>query len=261
MRTLIYKMLRYANIGKAVFALAVLVAPFIASPEVDAEQARSGWYVSGSAGVEFVTDAPFKSTSDSGVRRGEVTFDPGPRLSGALGREWGNFRVEGEIAWRRFKLDSLRYNHFTVAGNPLPDAVIDSINPTVSADGTGSMWILMANAWYDFDTGTKWTPYIGGGLGMLNIRFEVGGSLTVPPLPPVTTQPTDSTFSGDDTDWVFAYQIGAGVGYRLNDSVVIQFGYRFLDSSTIEFRWEDGTKIDDPHAHNHGLEVGFRYRF
>ncbi len=259
MRALMYKML--PSVGKVICALAVLSAPFIALPVAHAEEARGGWYVSGGGGMEFVADSVFKSTSETGVRRGDVTFEPGPRLSGALGREWGNFRVEGEISWRRFKLDSLRYNHFTVAGNPLPGAVIDAINPTVSADGTGSMWILMANAWYDFDTGTNWTPYIGGGLGMLNIRFEVGGSLTVPPLPPLTTQPVNRTFGGDDTDWVFAFQVGAGVGYRLSDSVVIQLGYRFMDSSTIEFQWEDGTKIDDPHAHNHGLEVGIRYRF
>lgn len=261
MHTLMYKMLWYANVRKAVLALVVLAAPFIVSPKSHAEQTRSGWYVSGAAGVEFVADSAFKVTTDTGVRRGDVTFKPGPRLGGALGREWGNFRVEGEISWRRFKVDSLRYNYFVVAGNPLPGAVIDSINSTVSVDGTGSMWLLMANAWYDFDTGTKWVPYIGGGLGMLNIRFEVGGSLTVPPLPPLTSQPTGHTFGGDDTDWVFAFQIGAGVGYRLSDSVVIQLGYRFLDSSTIEFQWENGTKVDDPHAYNHVLEVGIRYRF
>ena len=66
-------------------------------------------------------------------------------------------------------------------GNPLPGPVVDAINPTVSVDGTGSMWVLMANAWYDFDTGTNWTPYIGGGLGMLNVDFEVEVALTIPP--------------------------------------------------------------------------------
>ena len=256
------RVFRYVSLRNAACAIALWVAPlFIVSPEAYAEETRGGWYVSGSGGVEFVADAIFKSTSGVDVRKGEVSFKPGPRLSGALGYGWNNFRVEGEISWRRFKTDSLRYNHFTVQGNPLPGPVIDAINPTVRVDGTGSMWVLMANAWYDFDTGTNWTPYIGGGLGMLNVDFEVEVALTIPSLPPLTSQPISRVTGGKDDDWVFAWQVGAGIGYRLSDTVVIQLGYRFLDSSTIQFEWANGTKIDDPHAHDHGVEVGIRYRF
>ena len=60
---------------------------------------------------------------------------------------------------------------------------------------------------------------------------------------------------------MFAWQVGAGIGYRLSDTVVIQLGYRFLDSSTIQFEWANGTKIDDPHAHDHGVEVGHPLQF
>lgn len=161
------KVFRYASLRNAACAIALWVAPlFIVSPEAYAEETRGGWYVSGSGGVEFVADAIFKSTSGVDVRKGEVSFKPGPRLSGALGYGWNNFRVEGEISWRRFKTDSLRYNHFTVQGNPLPGPLVDSINnDSVKEDGTANLMTLMAKVWYDFETGGKWFPYVGGGVG------------------------------------------------------------------------------------------------
>ena len=79
------KVLRYASLRNAACAAALLAAPFIVSPEAYAEETWSGWYVSGSAGAEFVADSDFESTSGVDVRKGESTFDPGHRLSGAFG--------------------------------------------------------------------------------------------------------------------------------------------------------------------------------
>ncbi len=245
-----FKVFRYA----AACAVALLVAPFIVSPEAYAEEMRSGWYVSGSVGAEFVSDADFEATSGVDVRKGESTFDPGLRLSGAFGYGWKNIRAEGEISWRRIEMDSIEYDHFTAGGNPLPGAVVDSINDSVSADGTGSMLVLMANAWYDLDTGTNFTPYIGGGLGVVNVKFDVDVSLTSP----ATGRPV--SISGDDSAWAFAYQIGAGIGYRLSDSVVIQLGYRFMNTNDFELIWDDGSTVKSD-VQAHGLEVGIRYRF
>ncbi len=253
------KVLQYASLRNAACAAALLAAPFIVSPEAYAEETWSGWYVSGSAGAEVVEDSDFESTSGVDVRKGESTFDPGHRLSGAFGYGWNNIRAEGEISWRRIEMDSIEYDHFTARGTPLPGALVDSINNSVSADGTGTMLVLMANAWYDLDTGTDWAPYIGGGLGMAKVKFDVDVSLTIPPLAPGAS-PISRSISGDDADWVFAYQIGAGIGYRLSDSVVIQSGYRFMRTSDLELKWDDGSTVESK-VEAHGFEVGVRYRF
>ena len=107
--------------------------PFIFSPEAYAEEAQGGWYVSGNAGVGFVSDSDFESTLGVDVRKGESTFDPGHRLSGAFGYGWNNIRAEGEISWRRIEMDSIEYDHFTARGTPLPGALVDSINQLCEA--------------------------------------------------------------------------------------------------------------------------------
>ena len=51
---------------------------------------------------------------------------------------------------------------------------------------------FMANGWYDFDTGGKWVPFVGAGIGAARINLEIesiGG--------------TAVTY--DECDTVFAY--------------------------------------------------------
>ena len=98
---------------------------------------------------------------------------------------------------------------------------------------------LMLNAYYDFDTGTKLTPYVGAGVGYSKVK----GTMTVEGV-------SDSI---DDNN--FAWQIGAGAGYAVTENVTIDAGYRYVDYG--DFSKEDITV--DTSAHE--LYVGARYAF
>ena len=37
------------------------------------------------------------------------------------------------------------------------------------------------------------------------------------------------------TDTVFAYQLGAGMGYEVTDAITVQVGYRLLKAKQLEF--------------------------
>ena len=135
----------------------------------------------------------------------EEFFDPddfttGFSVGAAVGYDFGQFRIEGELSHRTADVD-------------VPDIVYDA---NVSASS------LMANAWYDVDTGTRFTPYIGGGLGVAMVTDEgtVKSSVDGP-------QP----FSNSDT--VLAYQFGAGVDYSLTETIVLGLGYRYLATDDI----------------------------
>ena len=98
---------------------------------------------------------------------------------------------------------------------------------------------VMLNGYYDIDTGTKLTPYVGGGIGYSKVK----GKMSVAGL-------SDSM---DDNN--FAWQLGAGVGYAITDNVTVDAGYRYADYG--DFSKEDVTL--DTTAHE--LYVGARYTF
>lgn len=103
---------------------------------------------------------------------------------------------------------------------------------------------LMMNAYYDIDTNTAFTPYVGGGIGYARLKGSV-----------------DSRFgelskSSDE----FAWQLGAGVAYALNDNVSLDLGYRYSDFGSVEKEYlPDRNYKADVDAHE--FLFGARYTF
>jgi outer membrane autotransporter protein len=93
-----------------------------------------------------------------------------------------------------------------------------------------SILTVMANAYYDFDTDSGIRPYIMGGAGIADVD---------------TNQDTDS-------ETVFAWQVGAGLGFEVADNTTLDLGYRYLKPSEIE----DSIDIE-----SHNVMLGLRYQF
>lgn len=92
-----------------------------------------------------------------------------------------------------------------------------------------STFAVMANVWYDVDFGRKWKPYFGGGAGWA--RTKVDGALVT----------TFSTNAGNHSGTTFAYeksgfawQLGAGVNYEIQDGVSLGLGYRYFRGPEIK---------------------------
>ena len=93
-----------------------------------------------------------------------------------------------------------------------------------------SYWTFLANGYYDFDAGLGEgiKPYLMGGLGVADEHYS-----------PKNTN-----------DTVFAWQLGTGLGFKIDNNTTFELGYRF-------FRPEAGaTNLS---AHN--ILAGIRYRF
>jgi opacity protein-like surface antigen len=136
------------------------------------------------------------STFSDGTGSVDVKSDGGYGVMAALGYKFDNsLRAEGEIAYRHNDLDS-------VAGVPL--------------NGDAKAWSLMANGYYDIQTGSAITPYIGAGLGVARVsqdsNFNVGGV----------------AFTSDGKDTVFAYQAILGVAYPVADKTTLGVEYRYF---------------------------------
>lgn len=104
----------------------------------------------------------------------------------------------------------------------------------------------MGNIWVDIPNETMCTPYVGRGVGLVNIEpsqidIRVDG-FTIP-------------FTYRDDDYVFAWQLGAGFAFPVGKQFVFDLGYRFLTTSTPHFKRAKAEYL------THNVMVGFRYNF
>ena len=87
---------------------------------------------------------------------------------------------------------------------------------------------LFVNAYFDIDTGTPFTPYLGGGLGMafnhtsIKMNGDDAGELT--------------SYSKNQYDTTFAWNLGAGVSYAFTENVSADLGYRFIGAGHREIK-------------------------
>ena len=123
---------------------------------------------------------------------------------------------------------------------------------------------LFWNTYFDINTGTKFTPYIGAGIGLafIDYRYDVHyialGSETANQSPATSKMNTN-----------FAWNIGAGVGYDITDNWTIDAGYRFVSFGSVSTKtkydgdekadWSYKGKTDN--LYQHQFAVGVRYTF
>lgn len=81
---------------------------------------------------------------------------------------------------------------------------------------------IFLNVYFDIETGTQFTPYVGGGLGVAIIDSE--GKLKI-------TEDGDTFYdeSSSNSETNFAFNLAAGVGYDVNDNFTLDLGYRYAD--------------------------------
>ena len=202
---------------------ALAIAIFAAFP------AQAQFYVGAHGGVSIQTDSDLDIVGVTGVDV-EAEFDVGPLFGAVAGYRFGPFRVEGEVTYRDNDIDDITVNGVSLVGAGLP------------IEGDVSSVAIMANAYYDINTGSVVTPYIGGGIGAVVINGELG----VPSL----GIPVD-----DETDTVFGGQIAAGVAVEVMQNLALTLDYRFLITSDPDF---DGIEAE---FRNHSIRGGLRYTF
>jgi len=124
---------------------------------------------------------------------------------------------------------------------------------------------LFFNAYYDFHTGTPFTPYLGGGVGLafINTRATNQGSammdITLPGWGPFPgTDPYDSwkTSTGSVTRTNFAWNIGAGVAYNFTENIALDLGYRFVGLGHVQTKTGSAMSMDGWTRAAGGFAVG-----
>ena len=168
------------------------------APVVDT--CEPGAYVSGSVGIGI----PEKLDFGGGQK---YDMDTGLALNGAIGYDFGDARLEAAVGYQKHDV--------TDEGEDL------------------SLLTVMANAYYDIDTGSDITPYLMAGAGWAHV---------------------DTSWDYNDDD-VFAWQVGAGLGFEVAECTTLDLGYRYLRPNKF------GPDGDEAKLAVHNIMLGLRYNF
>lgn len=202
------------------FALCCVLPVFFLGTAFSAD----GPYLSANIGAAMLSDSDFSGSRFPGTA--ELGYDPGWAFGAAFGYGFTNFRFEGEVSHQENDIDETSARGFTL-----------------DSDGTVTGEALLLNGYYDFTNQTAFTPYISAGFGYAIVEIEdynIAGSGV-------------GDYSDDDS--VFAYQLGFGVGYGVNENVTIDFKYRYFATSDPEFETSEGE------FQSHNILLGIRYNF
>lgn len=194
---------------------------------------------------------------------GNMDFDMAFAGEITAGVKIDNFRAELEVAIRSASEDDYDIYNDTLK-IPMPGigqlAVPTEIENSISVRHNS----YLANFFYDFDFGTKWTPYVGAGVGFgvyrqkATVEIDIDEDLLMAgpgQIPPAVLLPMISEFEreievANDTLYRFEWQVSAGVAYNFNENWALDLGYRF-NSSTVGGEF----------VYAHEVKLGARYSF
>jgi opacity protein-like surface antigen len=151
-----------------------------------------------------------------------LEYDLGYAINGGVGYNFGNnMRVETEVSYIQSDLDQI---DFPASGAEAVTGDLEAVT-------------FLVNGYLDFTNGGPFTTFVTAGVGIANIDLNF-------------KYPTISAW-GDDN--VLAYQVGAGIGYMLTETLTIDLKYRFLQTEDIELG-----DLDISYA-SHTIYMGARF--
>lgn len=139
--------------------------------------------------------------------------------------------------------------------------VIGGVSEPQELSSEISISTLFVNIYYDFKNSSKFTPYIGAGLGIAFIGIE-GNSQTVGNI-----YAEDVMKYGKNTDSNFAWNIGLGLAYDFNDRISLDLGYRYSNFGDVKSKYatengvQDLAKIRVDSLDAHQIMLGVRFTF
>lgn len=191
-------------------------------------------------------------------------FDAGTGVLAGIssGYRWGSFRIEGEYFYRGTIHDSAKDPLENSGSAGLADKNEQELVRSEEAIDDVLSHNFFANLYYDFTSGSKWTPYLGVGVGFAHVSIDYSNlfrrninpaRIRTFPNPMGGIDPRNQTLAGTTTiarsrlsDTLFGYQAIAGLDYQLRESVTIGLKFRWAGFS----EFEDGAEYAQLRSHD-----------
>lgn len=171
-------------------------------------------------------------------------------------------------------------------GGPMPPIALAADKPN-SLDLTEKGFALMGNVYYDFHNSSSFTPYVGGGYGVVRNKLEMRFSGT-----DVLDHIEKTVFVPSQVNTGFVYQGNMGVTYEATENIKLDLAYKLIHHSGGYYKYDthpeamlngSGAFDDDingqtilqepakrenyknvgykPFVLNHSLNIGVRFLF
>lgn len=184
-----------------------------------------------------------------------------------------NVRLEAEVALRSASEDDYKIfdGNIEISMGSLPGGLNIPTEIETATKVRHNSYLF--NMFYDFDLGTRWTPYVGAGIGFgvyhqkAIVEIDIGerdefwvANLDIQ-IPEFMVDAVNEMLAGlqqferemtvaDDTLYRFEWQVSAGIAYNFNEDWALDLGYRF-NSSTVGGEF----------VYAHEIKLGARYMF
>jgi opacity protein-like surface antigen len=190
----------------------------------------------GLKGVSHTHTTTYQFQSTQSV---DASFKTGFVVGGNWGVDWGTFRTEIELGYHQNKSGATAHVTTNYSYGPVGGAftTVSSKSDVETTDLNLHAYSLMANVWYDFhglNLPSGLTPYVGAGAG--GAEIQMSGKVGHPIY--------------EKNDFVFAWQVGAGVSMPVSEDVKAFIDYRYFAA--------DGAKLVlEPGFHGGGIKADF----
>lgn len=210
-----------------------------------AEQAIPPIYLSGKLGFSLMEASDITNTSNTSGTRAEVTKSSTSEtvmpIGGAIGYNWAKQGVS-----LRTEMEFLYRTNLGYEANP---TFTNAATPTKFTSKMTSKTVFF-NGYYDFKNTTKFTPFVGGGIGFSMNNTKTNGSLTN------GASPAEGTIKRTD----FAWNVGGGVAYNLTEHIILDVTYRYADLGKAVWQ-ADTVQLTSNNLHTNEFLFGARYQF
>ncbi|MGG4610086.1 outer membrane protein [Providencia sp. Me31A] len=225
---------------------------------------NSGFYVSGKLGTSILklSDQKWQGIDDlgeyehsSGGSKTKGVFGGGIALGYDL-YDMTSLPLRTELDITLRGKASSKYNLSRAAGNDGNGSWF-SANEDVKNDIT--LNTFMINTYYDFKNETNFTPYVSVGLGLASIKHKTQYSFSE-----VNSDGSEyDAHSKSKTNSNFAWSLGLGSQYAINDNLSLDLSYRFLDAGKSEVSYHaDGDNMKSKvKVRSNDIMFGVVYRF
>jgi opacity protein-like surface antigen len=209
------------------------VAQSYGSNEAPLYEQATGWYIGLGLGAAWPSDTNIR-TRNLDTRgfenvNGDLEFGGGFSGDLAVGYDFGAIRTELSYVYTSSSVNNVTFN-----------------NVEFNSSGSINKNDIFASGYWDISTGSRWTPYLGGGIGYTNLS-----------TPRIRISQDGETFrTGGVNKGLFGWQAKAGVSYGVNNNSDVYLEGTYSGASGFE-----GDNIRYDSYNDFGAKLGFRYRF
>ena len=231
---------------RKVAILVALASTVVVSP---AFARNDAWYIGIDAGPSIVEDGTYRIVGSNAARTGVGTVDTktGYDVDGNIGYDFGGFRLEAEVGYKRASISGYASSAQTPSSTTTGAVSFSPPQTFPTAGGNESALSFMMNALLDFGDDDGLSGFVGAGGGVARIKEKL-------------LLNNNGAASVNDSDTGFAYQALAGIRAPLTDHWDVGLKYRFFNANRVNLIDLAGSAISTRYR-SHSILGSLTYNF